>query len=144
MSHLMQKHLHKKTRPNKVEQWMFHHTGTQRTNQYTYCYVILCALHHVHTYPVATQKVHGWFMLVSITMHVQTFHVHTSIKIIALRSYRYVGINNEVMCACSKYDDQDDDIMNTSAFIKFLLVKIFPSLTRKNFQLSKFCTIWYV
>ena len=50
-------------------------------------------------------------------MHVQ-MHVHFGIKIFSLRSYK-----NTYDCTCSKHDDK----LNTSAFVNFLLVKIFPT-----------------
>ena len=69
-----------------------------------YCDVISCALHHAHTYPVATQK---RFMLKSITMHVQMY-VHTGIKFFSLRSYRYVtNYCNKATCMHSMHDDQE-------------------------------------
>ena len=33
--------------------------------------------------------------------------------------------------------------MNTLAFVKFLLVKLFPILIHQNFPPSKFCAVWY-
>ena len=66
-------------------------------------------------------------------------HVHTGIKICSLSSY--IAIANKVACARSKHDDQDDNIVNTLAFMNFLLVNIFPILIRQIFPLSKFCAI---
>ena len=51
---------------------------------------------------------------------------------------------NKVACMHSKHDDQDDDKMNTLAFVNFLFVKIFPTLIiHQNFLPPKFCAIWY-
>ena len=47
-------------------------------------------------------------------------------------------------CTYNRHDDQDDDKMNTLAFVNFLLVKIFPTLICQYFPLSKFCTIRYI
>ena len=33
--------------------------------------------------------------------------------------------------------------MNTLAFVNFLLVKLFPTLIRQNFPLSKICAVQY-
>ena len=46
-------------------------------------------------------------------------------------------------CASSKHDDQNDNLMNTLAFVNFLLFKIFPTLIRQYFPTSKFCAIRY-
>ena len=34
--------------------------------------------------------------------------------------------------------------MNTLAFVNFLLIKLFPTLIRQNFPLSKICAIRYI
>ena len=34
--------------------------------------------------------------------------------------------------------------MNTLAFVNFLLVKLFPTLIRQNFPLSKICAVQYL
>ena len=72
-----------------------------------------------------------------------TMHMHNSIKIFSLRSYRYIYVTNKPACARIKNDSQDDDKMNTLAFVNFLFVKLFSTLIRQNFPPSKFCAIWY-
>ena len=57
-------------------------------------------------------------MLLSITMHVQ-MHIHTSIKIFLLCSYRHIWITDKAACVYSKHDDQDDDEVNALTFINF-------------------------
>ena len=39
------------------------------------------------------------------------------------------------------FPDQDDDKMNTLAFVNFLLIKLFPTLIRQNFAPSKICAV---
>ena len=58
-------------------------------------------------------------------MNVQMY-VHTGIKICSLHSYIAIAIINKAACARIKHAYQDDDIMNTLAFVNFLLVK-FPN-----------------
>ena len=57
-----------------------------------------------------------------------TMHMHTGIKIFSPCSYRYVRIyiyiTNKAVRGCSKYDNQDENKMNTLAFVSFLLIKI--------------------
>ena len=48
----------------------------------------------------------------------------------------HVAITNKAACVHSKHDDQDDDKMNTLAFINILLIKIFS-----NPDSSKFCAV---
>ena len=52
--------------------------------------------------------------------------------------------NTRTACVRSKHDDQDDDKMNTLAFVKLLLVKFFPTLIRQKIPPSKFCAIRYM
>ena len=92
-----------------------------KTNQNTCCAGcdIMCYLPCSHIscgYP----KRCGWFMFISITMHVQR-HVHIGIKIFFLRSYRYVRITNKAWCACSikawrSRWRQNEDIVHSSIF----------------------------
>ena len=53
----------------------------------------------------------------------------------------YVCITNKGVCVRSMHDNQDDDKMNTLAFVNFLLIKIFPTLIHQNFPPSKLCAI---
>ena len=43
--------------------------------------------------------------------------------------------NNKVACACCKCDNQDDDIIDTLAFVNFLFINF------SNPDLSKFFTV---
>ena len=70
--------------------------------------------------------------------------VYTDFKIFHYTYVLHVVIDNKAACARSKHEDQDEDKMKTLAFINILLVKIFPTLIRQYFPLSKFCAIWYV
>ena len=66
-------------------------------------------------------------MLILITMHVHT-------------GTCYVAIANKGACTHSKLDNEDDDEMNTLAFINFYSSKF----SQSSFPPSKFCTIRYV
>ena len=57
-------------------------------------------------------------------MYVQ-MHVH---KIFSLR------ITIKAACAISKRDDRNDSLMNTLAFVNFLIVKIFPNTESSIFS----------
>ena len=52
--------------------------------------------------------------------------------------------SNSYIFFLSKFSVRDDDKMNTLVFINFLLVKLFPTLIRQNFLLSKICAIQYL
>ena len=45
--------------------------------------------------------------------------------------------NNKAACACSKCDDQDDEIIDTLAFVNFLLIN-FSNPDLSKFSPSKF------
>ena len=50
----------------------------------------------------------------------------------------------KMACVHSKHDNQDDDKVNTLAFVNFLLVKIFLTQIHQISLPSKFCAIYYV
>ena len=73
-------------------------------------------------------------------------HVH---KIFSLRiavDTCMVRITLKAVCASSKHDDQNDNLMNTLAFVNFLLIKIFPTLICQYFPPSNFAPygIWHL
>ena len=59
-------------------------------------------------------------------------HVHI-IKIVSLSIAVAICITIKAVCASSKHDDQNDNLMNTLAFVNFLHIKIFPTLIHQYF-----------
>ena len=112
---------------------MFHHTGTH--GQCMCSNVISHALHHVHTYPAATQKGLSNLCLCQLQC-MRNPRAYHGIKIFLLHTAIAIDMY-KAACMHSKLDDK----MNTLAFINFLLVKNFPTLICYNFTLSKFCAI---
>ena len=69
-------------------------------------------------------------------MYVQ-MHVH---KIFSLRIAVDTYITIKAACAGSQRDDQNDNLMNTLAFVSFLFVKNFPTLIRQYFHRQNFAS----